>query len=483
MSGLGGWSRATPDAPALVSLHGVRSFAEVDLAQRKVAGALRAHGVGVGDRVAVFTKNRNEVLEVCGGALRAGIIPVPINALLTPPEVAYIAEDSGARWLFTDDGAPMIEGVEQMVTFGDAYARLLFEAEPLGEISDHIRGRPMHYTSGTTGQPKGVYVAPSDEAEAARLSRRFCEMWGLDSTDMHLVCSPLSHSAPLRFALRTLEAGGAVVVQERFDAADTLAAVEMFGVSSTFMVPTHLARIMDLGRSQLGRHDLTSMRMLVHAGAPIPEELKRQVIALWPPASVWEFYGSTEGQATRISSPEWIAKPGSVGKAHPGATVEVRDSTGAPVPPREVGQIWVSDPQSDRWSYWRSPEKTAHAWDGDWFTVGDLGWLDEDGYLFLAGRTDDVIISGGVNVYPREVEEAISAHPDIAEVVVYGAPNEEWGQEVRADVVLLPGGALTEAVLVSWCRQRLASFKTPRRIRFVAELEHTPTGKPKRPTV
>ncbi|MGI8408121.1 MAG: AMP-binding protein, partial [Actinomycetota bacterium] len=444
MSGIGGWARATPDAPALVSLRGVRTFAEVDLVQRKVARVLRANGVSAGERVAVCSKNRDEILEVCGGALRAGIVPVPINTLLTPPEVAYILEDSGARWLFTDRSAPMSDSVERTVTFGDAYARLLFETEALDEMSDHIRGRPMHYTSGTTGQPKGVFVAPCDEAEAARSSRRFCETWGLDSTDMHLVCSPLAHSAPLRFALRTLEAGGAVVVQERFDPAETLAAVEMFGVSSTFVVPTHLQRIISLDRKGLARYDLSSIRMLVHAGAPIGEELKRRVIEIFPPASVWEFYGATEGQATRISSTEWLARPGSVGKAHPGAGVEVRDPSSAPVPPEEVGQVWVTDPEAERWSYHGAPDKTEAAWNGDWFTVGDLGWLDGDGYLFLTGRKDDVIISGGVNVYPQEIEEAMSRHPGISEVVVYGAPNEEWGQEVRADVVGAPGATATE---------------------------------------
>ena len=481
MSGVGWWARSTPDAPALVSLRGVTTFADFDLAQRRVAGALLEGGVRPGDRVAVFSRNRNEVLEVCGGALRAGIVPVPVNALLTEPEVRYVLEDSGARWVFTDSEIEPMPGVDQVITFGDAYARLLYEAEP-AECSDHVLTRPMHYTSGTTGQPKGVFVPPAEPAEAARLSQRFASMWGLSSLDRHLVCSPLAHSAPLRFSFRTLEAGGSVVVQERFDAADTLAAIEMFEVTSTFMVPTHLQRIMALGRTGLGRHDLSSMNMLVHAGAPIPEELKRNVISLFPRGSVWEFYGSTEGQSTRISAEEWMKKPGSVGKAHPGASVEIRDVSGAPLPPGEKGQVWVSDPEADRWSYWGAPGKTEAAWSGDWFSVGDLGWLDEEGYLYLAGRKDDVIITGGVNVYPQEVETVIGSHPAVADAIVYGAPNLEWGQEVRADVVPADRASLTERELTDWCRERLASFKTPRRFRFVAELERTPTGKPKRPT-
>lgn len=482
MSGVGWWSKTAPDAPALLSLHGSTTFGELDLAQRKIGSALRLAGLQDGERIAVRAQNRNEILEVCGGALRSGIVPVVINALLTPPEVRYILEDSGARWLFTDRNIDMTGKVEHVITFGDAYARLLHEAPADLDTPPHILARPMHYTSGTTGQPKGVYVAPVDEEEAARLSHRFCALWNLGPTDRHLVCSPLAHSAPLRFALRTLEAGGSVVVQPRFDAADALAAIEMFEVSSTFMVPTHLQRIVGLGRQGLGRHDLSSVNMLVHAGAPIGATLKRAVIGLFPPASVWEFYGSTEGQATRISSAEWLAKPGSVGKAHAGATVEVRTESGAPAPSGEVGQIWVDDPEADRWSYWGAPEKTKAAWDGDWFTAGDLGWLDEDGYLFLAGRKDDVIISGGVNVYPQEVEAAMAEHPEVLEVVVYGAPSEEWGQEVRADIVLENGASSSQDELIAWCRERLASFKTPRAIRFVTELERTPTGKPKRPT-
>jgi long-chain acyl-CoA synthetase len=222
--------------------------------------------------------------------------------------------------------------------------------------------------------------------------------------------------------------------------------------------------------------------MLVHAGAPIRPDLKAKVIDLFPPASVWEFYGSTEGQATRISAAEWSTKEGSVGRAHTGARLEVRDASGAPLAEGQVGQVWIDDPEADRWSYWGAPEKTAAAWDGEWFSVGDLGWLDGDGYLFLAGRQDDVIISGGVNVYPQEVEAALSEHPAILEAIVYGAPNEEWGQEVRADVVIEPGATLSDAELITWCRERLASYKTPRAVRFQHELDRTPTGKPKRPT-
>jgi long-chain acyl-CoA synthetase len=477
VSGIGGWAAQAPDAPALLSLRGPVSFAELDQRQKRLAGHLVAEGLGIGDRVGILAQNSNEILEVCGATLRAGIVPVPINAHLTDVEVEYIVQDARLTWLFTDRTVDLT-GLPNVVTFGDAYERVLHEAVAI-DLDDHLLGRPMHYTSGTTGHPKGVYVEPYDPAEAERLSLRFRSMWDLAPDEIHLVCSPLAHSAPLRFSLRTLEAGGAVVVQERFDAEATMAAIDLFGVTSAFMVPTHLKRILALGRKGWARYDISSIRTLVHAGAPIDEQTKRKVIELFPEGSVWEFYGSTEGQATQISGQEWARKPGSVGRAHPGAEVLIAGEEGNPSPPGEVGQVWVRDPEADAWTYWDDPAKTAAAWKGDAFTVGDLGWLDEDGYLFLAGRLNDVIITGGVNVYPQEIENVLEDHPGVDEAVVFGAPDEEWGEKVCARVVL-HDAPLTADELKVWARERLAGFKVPKEISFVAELERTPTGKVKR---
>lgn len=478
MSGIGGWAAEAPDAPALLSLKGPVSFATLNERQKRLVGYLQSSGAEPGERVGILARNCDAVVEIAGGLLRAGLVPVPINALLTPPEVAYIAEDALLRWLFTDR-VEDIPGLENIVTLGDAYERVLHEATPAEGLADHILGRPMHYTSGTTGQPKGVYAAGYDLAEAERFSLRFRTMWDLRPDEIHLVCSPLAHSAPLRFALRTLEAGGAVVVQEKFEAEATLAAIELFGVTSAFMVPTHLKRILALGRKGLARYDRDSMRTLVHAGSAIDQATKKRIIEVFPQGSVWEFYGSTEGQATQISSAEWLAKPGSVGRAHPGAEVLVLSEEGARLPPGEAGQVWVRDPEADTWVYWDDPAKTEAAWRDGAFTVGDLGWLDEEGYLFLAGRKDDVIITGGVNVYPQEVEAVLGEHPDVAEVLVYGAPDQEWGQQVRAKVVA--DGTLTAEDLDGWARDRLAGFKLPRLIEFVDWLPKTPTGKIKRP--
>ncbi len=418
-------------------------------------------------------------LEVSIGSLRGGIIPVPINPLLTERETAYLLEDSGARWLFTDRDIETPSMLEHIVVFGDAYERLVAEAEP-ADLDDHVRGRPMHYTSGTTGEPKGVWVRPYGKRKAAQMAADFIELWGLSSDDIHLVCSPLAHSAPHRYALRTLEAGGTVALQTRFDAAETLAAIDLFNVTTTFMVPTHLERIFALGERARQRHDLSSMRLLVHAGAPIRPATKHRTIETFGADVVWEFYGSTEGQVTRISAPEWLRKPGSVGLPRQGAEVTIENEAGESLGPGEIGAVWIRDPRIERFRYWGDEKKTRRTWKAGSFCVGDLGYLDDDGYLFLTGRAHDTIITGGVNVYPQEVEAVLIEHPEVQEVVVYGEPNEEWGQEVHAAVVLVDGVALEAAELVEWARARLAGFKIPRQVHIAPELARTATGKVKR---
>jgi len=479
VTGIASAARDTPDAVAVITPGSSVTFGELQARQAALAGGLRSTGLKRGDRIAVYSANRIESLEVTIGALRAGIVPVPVNPLLTPPEVAYMLEDSGARVVFTDRSIDPLPGLDAVVTFGDAYERFLHEAKPLN-LADVALGRPMHYTSGTTGAPKGVWVEPTDQPRALELSDTFRSLWGITESDIHLVCSPLAHSAPHRFAMRTLEAGGRVVLQTKFEAAETLAAIELFGVTSTFMVPTHLERIFALGRTTLGRHDASSMRLLAHAGAPIRRATKEDAVEFFPEGSVWEFYGSTEGQATRISSEEWRTKPGSVGRALPGGEVIIADDAGEEIPAGEIGWVWVRDPSGERFEYWNDRAKTRSAWSEDAFCVGDLGSLDDDGYLFLAGRGDDTIITGGVNVYPMEVENVLVTHPSVAEALVYGTPHDEWGQEVRALVVPAFNQPLDAEMLRTWARERLAGFKCPRLIEIVDELPRTPTGKIRR---
>ena len=474
VTGIGAYARQAGETTAIVVGRSSIPFGEFDRRSQSLAGALAEGGVRPGDRIAIFAGNRPEILEVTTAALRAGIVPVPINRLLTSREVSYLLEDSGARWLFTDRRFEW-PAVERVVTLGDAYERCLHDAEARA-IDDVVRTRPMHYTSGTTGTPKGVWIPPASKGRAAQASDEFIKLWGLTDEDVHLVCSPLAHSAPMRFAIRTLEAGGTVVLQSSFDAAETLAAIELYGVTSAFMVPTHLERITKI---ESGRHDVSSISLLVHAGAPIRRETKEKVIEAFPEGSVWELYGATEGQATRISTEEWRRKPGSVGTPMPDISVTITSASGETLGPGEVGEVWIRG--SERFEYWRDRQATRAAWRGDAFSVGDIGYLDRDGYLYLLGRAHETIITGGVNVYPPEIENVLLRHPAVLEAVVYGEAHPEWGQEVRALVVPAPEQPLDPEILQRWARKRLAGFKCPRRIDVVAELPRTPTGKLVRP--
>ena len=479
MTALGGHSHPAPDHPALICGDRSLSFGELDDLHAHLAGFLGAASFSTGDRVAVLAANSVELLVVTVGCLRAGVVPVPISPLLTERERANLVKDSGARLLFTDREHDVPAPIERAVAMAGLVEDLR-RHEP-ASVADVTLTRPMHYTSGTTGRPKGVWVETTDEARATARSEAFRAEWGMTEADVHLVCSPVTHSGPHRFALRTLEAGGTVVIQERFDAPATLAAIERHRITSTFMVPTHLERILALESPELRAHDLSSMRLLAHAGAPIRRVTKKRTMELFPAESVWEFYGSTEGGFTRLSPQEALARPGSVGRPGTGASIEIRDgNSGMSVEPGEVGVVWLRDPNAERFEYWGDADATAAAWDGDAFTVGDLGHLDDDGYLYLAGRPGELIISGGINVYPREVEEVLMGHPEVAEALVYGVDDPEWGQQVRALVISVPGGAPEPESLRSWARRRLAPHKCPRAIAVVDELPRTTTGKVKR---
>jgi acyl-CoA synthetase (AMP-forming)/AMP-acid ligase II len=319
----------------------------------------------------------------------------------------------------------------------------------------------MHYTSGTTGRPKGVFSGLLADADAAALLADERDFWGFTDADVHLVASPLHHSAPLRFSLATLLAGGRVVLPGRFDAATWTAALVEHRPTTAFVVPAHLTRLLAAGLP-----DTSSVRLLLHAGAPCPPPLKQQTVDAFPPGSVWEFYGSTEGQFTACSTSQWRERPTSVGRARPGRTLSVDDG----------GRLWCAVPPFARFTYWRDPARTAAAWRGNAFTVGDLGRIDADGYVYLDGRRDDLVISGGVNVYPAEVEAALAGCPGVVEVAVFGVPDEQWGQRVCAAVV----GTADEAALRAWATARLAPAKRPKQYVRVGDLPRTSTGKVRR---
>ncbi|HVT78852.1 MAG TPA: AMP-binding protein, partial [Acidimicrobiales bacterium] len=357
----------------------VLTAADAERLQAGLAGALIRYGVRPGDRVAFVPGDPGLTAErLCFvlGALRAGIIPVVLNALLTERERAELLADADAARVLTD--ADLVAG-------------------PPVELADVPLGRPMLYTSGTTGVPKGVWSGVLSEPDARALQGEENAQWGFVADDVHLVCGNVHHSAPLRYASGTLLAGGTVVLPGKFDAATQLRAIEQFAPTSSFMAPVHLHRLLDLAGDD--PTPFKRFRLLAHAGAPTSEAVKRRAIATLPAGSVWEFYGATECQFTACSTDDWLAHPGTVGRARPGRTLRIA----------EDGVIWCTPPAYARFTYWNDPVKTAAAWDGDAFTVGDLGRLTDDGYLFLEGRRDDLILSGGVNVYPAEIERVLLA--------------------------------------------------------------------------
>ena len=400
--------------------------------------------LAAGDRVALLVPASGAYLDAVHSLLARGIFPIPLDPRLSPHE--------RERILNPLDPALVVETPEQLAAVTTADRGL-----PLG--------RPMHCTSGTTGVPKGVDSGLLDHDDAAALVAEERELWGFCETDVNLVLSPLYHSAPLRFALGTTLAGGRVVVPGPFDPAAITAAIDTERPTTMFCVPTHLQRLF-AHWDEVGAPDLSSFRLVAHAGAPCPSDVKNRLIELFPPDSTWEFYGSTEGQFTACRSEELLERPGTVGRARPGRTLQLDDD----------GTIWCSVPPYARFSYFREPEKTAATWRGDAFTVGDAGRLDDDGYLYLDGRRSDLIISGGVNVYPLEVEQVLGEHPGVDDVAVYGADDPAWGQRVCAAVV----GTATEAELAAYARERLAPPKRPKTWTLRDELPRTLTGKVRR---
>jgi long-chain acyl-CoA synthetase len=395
-----------------------------------------------GDRVALLLPGSRPYVDTVIALLVRGVVPIPLDPRMTPHERTRILGDL-APTVVVDDEAQLSELPAQW-TPGDV---------PLA--------RPMHVTSGTTGSPKGVWsgVLPPDHARA--LVDEEHELWGFDATDTNLVLSPLYHSAPLRFAIGTLLAGGRLVVTGA-DPERVTTAIRDERPTTMFCVPTHLQRLF-AHWDATAVPDLGSFRLVAHAGAPCPDRLKRRLIELFPAGSTWEFYGSTEGQFTACRSEEWLERPGTVGRARPGRRLRLD----------EDGVIWCRVPGHARFSSFGAPANTAAAWQGEEFTVGDLGRLDEDGYLYLDGRREDLVISGGVNVYPAEVENVLAAHPGVRDVAVFGVPDETWGQRVVAAVV----GTATSEELDAWARERLAPPKRPKEYVARADQPRTATGK------
>jgi long-chain acyl-CoA synthetase len=479
-----------PEQAAVVMGQGGRvTYAELEERSSRWAAALRKAGLAYGDHLALLAANEPAFFELGWATYRSGLYCTPVNRHLTAAEAAYIVADCGARALVaTGQCAELAERIaketpdlELRVAVGGPIPGFTPAADILGpaggeRLADERVGSFMLYSSGTTGYPKGILRPLSGEHfTGGSAMNEILGGFGFGKDTVYLCPGPLYHAAPLGYSFGTQGLGGTVVVMERFDAEDTLRLIERHRVTHVQFVPTMMRRIMALPAHVRDSYDVSSLVFVIHAAAPCPVELKREFID-WLGPVVWEYYAGSESTGfLLIGSADWLAHPGSVGRPIRGV-VHICDEAGVELPAGEVGTIWFSD--TPDFVYHNDPVKTAAAHnDRGWTTLGDLGSVDAGGYLYLSDRRADLILSGGVNVYPLEVENALSTHPAIADVAVIGLPDEDLGERVTAVVELIPGASATGAEIVEWSRERLAHFKCPRQVEFVAALPRLPTGK------
>jgi long-chain acyl-CoA synthetase len=485
-------ARRAPERMAVISERGQRTYAELNAHANQLVRALRARGLGPGDAVALMCSNRPEFIEVYAAVLRAGLRATFLNWHLQADEAAYIARDCQARAFIAEDralqavqaaGASLSAGVAKLAIGGpiagfEAYDAVL-AAERADDIEDPSSGSVMLYTSGTTGRPKGVRrlnATPTVSGAVARVP-----LVGGESTS--LCTGPLYHSAPFAYNLvMPIHRGVTMVLMDRWDPEETLRLIERHQVTHTHVVATMFHRLLSLGDAVRARYDVSSLRYVLHGAAPTPVHVKRAILD-WLGPIVYEYYAGTEGGGTAITPEEWRSKPGSVGKPTMGRKLEILDDAGHALPTGSIGRVFFSVPEAGGFEYFGDPEKTRAAYHGNRFTLGDHGYVDQDGYLFLTGRTSEVIISGGVNIYPAEIDAALLMHEAVADAAAVGVPNEEFGEEVKAVVTLADGREASPALeqeLIAFCRARLAHFKCPRSVDFVAELPRSDAGKVQR---
>lgn len=466
------------------------TYGQLDERSSRLAHLFRDRGLRPGDVVAVAMENNAHYLEVTWAAQRSGLYYTCINSRLTPPEVAYILDDCGARALVTSAAlagvaaavAAVTPRVETRLIVGggldghEPYEEAV-DRYPPAALAEETEGSEMLYSSGTTGRPKGVRRPAGQSANAT--VAMLCQMlYGVTADSVYLSTAPLYHAAPLYFTMAVTRLGATAVIMERFDPLEFLALIERHRVTHAQVVPTMFVRLLKLPPEERSRFDLSTLQVCIHAAAPCPVPVKEQMIEWWGPI-LHEYYAGTEGNGfCVINSEEWLAHRGSVGKNLLGP-VHIVDDDGKELGPHETGTVYFGG-QAD-FAYHNDPEKTRAArHQQGWTTLGDIGYLDDEGYLYLTDRRADVIVCGGVNVYPQEAENVLATHAKVMDVAVFGVPNEDLGEEVKAvvqPVDAADAGPELERELIAFCRQHLASYKCPRSVDFEAELPRAPTGK------
>ena len=484
---------ATPDKAAVIVAEtgAVMTYADLDAASNRVAHFFRAHGLNAGDVVALFLDNTPDYFAFTWGAQRAGLLYVCISSKLTASEVDYILSDSGARLLVASASlspvaatltTPLERYCHGGAIPGCASVEEALAAQPHTPIADERAGVDMLYSSGTTGRPKGVRVAPPDDPAIDAVNPLVMiahGYYGLGPDSIYLCPAPLYHAAPLRWGMTVHRLGGTIVLMKKFDPESALGAIERYRCNAGQFVPTHFVRMLKLPEDVRTRYDMSTMKVAIHAAAPCPVPVKRAMIDWWGPV-IDEYYAGSEGNGfTAIKAAEWLERPGSVGKAIGEATLHICDEEGNALPPRTEGTIFFKGPR--QFEYHNDPVKTAESRNKHGMTtLGDVGWVDEDGYLYLTDRKSFMIISGGVNIYPQEIENLLVTHPRVQDVAVIGGPHEEMGEEVIAIVQpidMADAGDGLRDDLIAFARASLSGVKVPRRIDFMAELPRHDTGK------